>query len=167
VISGIFIPTSPDGSKSSCPSTGISYLPKYQTATATATSSGAIATATATPYSGKGYLQAYTSGTNTGCLISAGTWYTTGTCATYTATASGSGFTLTSSKGPCTILSDNSFNCASGNTAAVFTAVNGLLAYAGSSAFYAAAVAAGSVQQKVYTTSAAVGVTFQWGTIPA
>ena len=36
-----------------------------------------------------GYLNAYTGGSQTGCLIGAGTWYTSGTCATYTATPSG------------------------------------------------------------------------------
>lgn len=36
-----------------------------------------------------GYLTAVTDGTETGCLISSGTWYVSGTCATYTATASG------------------------------------------------------------------------------
>lgn len=85
----------------------------------------------------EGYLNAYTGGSQTGCLIGAGTWYTTGTCATYTATASGkldqvmearskliyydqgSGFTLKTSKGPCGI-SNSAFTCGSGVTATVF-----------------------------------------------
>jgi len=126
VQTGDFIPAAPDGSKSNCPTT-VKYLPKYQstpTATATATSTGASATSTAAPYAGKGYLQAYTSsyanGTNTGCMISAGTWYVGGTCAGFTAAASGAGFTLTSSKGPCTVTSTNTISCASGNSASVF-----------------------------------------------
>jgi ribonuclease T2 len=65
-------------------------------------------------------LEAYTSESQTGCLISAGAWYASGTCATYTATASGSGFTLKSSKGSCGI-SGSEFSCASGVTATVFT----------------------------------------------
>lgn len=90
VQTGEFIPTSPDGAKSDCPTTGIKYVPKYQTsATPTATSSGAISTPTGLPFQGRGFLQAYTNEANKGCLISAGTWYTTGTCATYTAAASG------------------------------------------------------------------------------
>lgn len=89
VQTGDFVPTSPDGSKSSCADTGIKYLPKYQTATPTSTTSGSVPTSTAAPYTGKGFLQAYTGGANKGCLISAGTWYTTGTCAGYTAAASG------------------------------------------------------------------------------
>jgi ribonuclease T2 len=84
------VPTSPDGSKSDCAATGIKYIPKYlPSPTGTTTTSGPTATPTNTPYQGKGFLQAYTSGANKGCLISAGTWYTTGTCATYTAAASG------------------------------------------------------------------------------
>jgi len=90
VQTGEFVPTSPDGSKSNCAATGISYVPKYLPApTSTSTSSGATSTPTGTPYLGKGFLQAYTGGANKGCLISAGTWYTTGTCATYTAATSG------------------------------------------------------------------------------
>lgn len=85
-----------------------------------------------------GFLNAFTGGSQTGCLISAGKWYTTGTCATYTATPSGkfmveefaawgkltphfqgSGFTLKSSKGSCGI-SNSAFTCGSGVTATVF-----------------------------------------------
>lgn len=91
VQTGEFVPTNPDGTKGDCPATGIRYVPKYQTASPTLTTTGTAGTpsATGTPYNGKGFLQAYTSGTQKGCLISAGTWYTTGTCATYTAAASG------------------------------------------------------------------------------
>lgn len=131
------MPTSPDGSKSACPATGIKYVPKYLPAsTATSTSSAPTATATQTPFLGKGFLQATTSGAQKGCLISAGTWYTTGTCATYTAAISGNylslvtkrillifvgtEFTLTSSKGSCDIIA-GAFSCAAGNRAGVFT----------------------------------------------
>jgi len=116
---GEFVPTVPDGSKSDCAATGIKYIPKYLPV-ATPTTSGASSTPTGLPYAGKGFLQAYTSGTNKGCLISAGTWYTTGTCAGYTATASGDGFTLTSSKGPCDVIA-GVFTCVAGNTAGVFS----------------------------------------------
>lgn len=113
-----------DGSKSDCPTTGVKYLPKSGS-TATTTTAATTTTTTAVPtgtgsFSGTGYLNAITSGTQNGCLISAGTWYTTGTCATYTATASGSGFTLKSSKGACGI-SSSSFTCGSSVTATIFT----------------------------------------------
>jgi ribonuclease T2 len=144
---GAFVPVAPVGQSSSCASTGIKYLPKSGSpvSTTTTTSAGSTLTTTtsansitttttttttssssATPtggsgiFSGKGYLEAYTSGSQTGCLISGGTWFTSGTCATYTATASASGFTLKSSKGSCGI-SSSKFTCASGVTATVFT----------------------------------------------
>ncbi|KAH8588132.1 ribonuclease T2-like protein [Bisporella sp. PMI_857] len=160
VQTGEFVPTSPDGSKSGCPDTGVKYIPKYLP-TLTSTSTGSLPTVTGAAYSGKGFLQAYTGGINKGCLISAGTWYTTGTCATYTAATSGEGFTLTSSKGPCDIIAGE-FSCATGNSAGVFTSINGFLAYAGHSTFYAADVPSGTVQQKVFTTSNTVEITFIW-----
>jgi len=88
VQTGEFVPTSPDGSKSNCPATGVRYVPKYLPPS-TVTSSSAIPTPTGPPYTGRGFLNAYTSGSKKGCLISAGTWYTTGTCAGYTSTPSG------------------------------------------------------------------------------
>ncbi|KAF2972757.1 hypothetical protein GQX73_g782 [Xylaria multiplex] len=117
-------------------------------------------TATGT-FSGKGYLNAYYNGNSDGCLITAGTWYTTGTCATYTATASGSGFTLASSKGNCGVVS-GAFTCASGVSATVFTAVGGKLAYNGATTFYSTVVPTGSTQATVYTSSKTYSVTFQW-----
>jgi ribonuclease T2 len=124
---GTFVPVTPSGSSSNCPSTGIKYLPKSgspapggtttttstQTkTTGTTTTTGTATTTTTSPtssptgvFSGSGriaisinhdflltvlgYLNAYTAGSQTGCLISAGTWYTSGTCATYTATPAG------------------------------------------------------------------------------
>ncbi|CZR56972.1 related to ribonucleases [Phialocephala subalpina] len=169
VQTGTFQPAAPVGQSSSCSSTGIKYLPKSGGTVTTTTSATKTTTATSTPtgtgsFSGSGYLNAYTGGSQDGCLISAGTWYTTGTCATYTATASGSGFTLKSSKGSCGISSDT-FTCASGVTATVFTASNGLLAYNGATTFYATAVPSGSTQATVYTSSQSVSVEFQWQSV--
>ncbi|KAH7417750.1 ribonuclease T2-like protein, partial [Cadophora sp. MPI-SDFR-AT-0126] len=87
VPTGIFVPTSPNGSKSDCAESGISYLPKYLPATST--SNGASSTPTGTPYLGKGCLKACAGSANKGCLISAGTSYTTGICPTYTPATSG------------------------------------------------------------------------------
>ena len=42
-----------------------------------------------TVLSGQGYLNVRNGGSQNGCLISGGTWYTSGTCATYTALPSG------------------------------------------------------------------------------
>jgi ribonuclease T2 len=99
VQTGTFLPAAPVGQSASCASTGIKYLPKSgsaatttlvtSTKTATTSAAGSTGTTVSGTFSGTGYLNAITSGSQDGCLISAGTWYTTGTCATYTATASG------------------------------------------------------------------------------
>ncbi|KAI5777180.1 ribonuclease-like protein T2 [Geopyxis carbonaria] len=157
VQTGTFVPAAPDGTKSTC-SGNVSYKVKSGTAvptgTATGTTTAPTSTATGGVLTGSGYLTVATSGASaaTGCLISAGTWYVSGTCATYTAAASGSGFTLTSSKGPCGVVGGK-FTCASGTSAAVFTLNAGKLAYSGSAAWYASAVPSGSTQIDVYTSS--------------
>ncbi|KAI1740076.1 ribonuclease T2-like protein [Xylaria scruposa] len=165
-----FVPSTVVGQSSNCPSSGIKYLPKSGSSpaptttktTTTTTKTGTSPTSTATgTFSGKGYLNAYYNGNQDGCLIAAGTWYTTGTCATYTATPSGSGFTLTSSKGNCGVVS-GTFTCASGVSATVFNAVSGKLAYNGASTFYSNVVPTGSTQATVSTSSNTYSVTFQW-----
>ncbi|KAK3062933.1 hypothetical protein LTS18_003077 [Coniosporium uncinatum] len=169
---GQFVASNPDGTKGNCPASGIKYLPKTSDggsgsssttmATVTKTTTTAQPTGTGGAFAGKGYLSAVTSGSQKGCIISAGTWYTSGTCATFTAASSGDGFTLSSSKGKCAI-SGGVLTCASSVSAAtVFTSVNGKLAADGASEFYADAVPAGSTQQKVYTGSHAVEVEFVW-----
>ncbi|KAK4035307.1 hypothetical protein C8A01DRAFT_38209 [Parachaetomium inaequale] len=173
VQSGTFQPTTPVGSGSTCPSTGIKYLPKpgsVTSASTTLTPATTLTTATSTPtggaLSGKGYLNVVTSGSQKGCIIGAGTWYTTGTCATFTATPSGSGFTLTSSKGKCAISSSNALTCSSSVTAAtVFTYDGTNLNYSGSSSFYATSVPTGSTQATVYTASNTVSLKITWQAI--
>ncbi|KAI1267348.1 ribonuclease-like protein T2 [Xylariaceae sp. FL1019] len=163
-----FVPSTIVGQSSNCPSSGVKYLPKSgaattttkTTTTATKTTTTATSTATGT-VSGSGYWNAYYSGSEDGCLITAGTWYTTGTCATFTATTSGSGFTLKTSKGTCGV-SSGTLTCGSGVTATVFTTVGGKLAYNGASTFYVSAVPSGSTQATVYTSSKSYSVTFQW-----
>jgi ribonuclease T2 len=148
---GEFVAAEPVGQSDSC-SGNVSYLPKSDTATtATTKTTTTAATATATgTFSGTGYLSVTTSGAATGCLISAGTWYVGGTCATYTATTSGTGFTLKSSKGYCAVGTDGAFGCSSSTTAQVFTAVDGALA---PGVWYAASVPSGTTQVKVYDSS--------------
>jgi ribonuclease T2 len=140
--------------------------------------SSASATSSGGSLSGKGYLNVINSGSQDGCLISAGTWYVSGTCATYTAAPSGkscnmfsiqsfnrligSGFTLTSSKGKCAI-SNGEFTCSSSvSTATVFTTLSGYIAYSGQPNFYVTAVAQGQTQQTVYTTSHSVTIQIKW-----
>lgn len=165
---GEFVETSPDDDSSSCPSTGVKYLPKTSTssttATATTSTTSTTATSTGSAFSGKGYLLAYTSGSQDGCLISYGTWYTTGTCASFTATVTDSltdTFTLKSSKGPCGV-SNNEISCSSSMSYSNFSSIDGYLAYDESNVFYATAVPTGSTQATVYTTTESVEVQFGW-----
>jgi len=107
-VTDIFIPTDPDISKSNCPLHDIKYLPKgnspipqpsnpSQTRTTTSMSTP---TSTSTPFSGRGHLNIHVLPSSTsqsespsqlsppshqpqGCLIRSGSWYTSGTCATY------------------------------------------------------------------------------------
>lgn len=158
---GKFIPANPDGAKGSC-SDSLMYLPKSgsPTTTTSTTSTGTTTTTSTTSptstggFTGKGTLPVTSGGSQSGCIISGGTWYTSGTCASFTATQGSSGFTLQSSKGPCAI-SSGVLSCASGLTATTFTATNGLLTYNGANTFYAAAPPSGSTQQKVNTASSA------------
>ena len=155
VTTGEFVASAPDGVKGDC-SGNIYYMPKSAgtPTTTTKTTTTAAATPTSTGvFSGKGYLTVTTSGTETGCLIGAGTWYVSGTCATITATASGSGFKLSSSKGPCAVGSTGAFVCSSSTTAQVFTASGGKLVGSGTN-WYATSVPSGSTQLSVFTTSA-------------
>ncbi|KAI4141327.1 MAG: hypothetical protein L6R39_005397 [Caloplaca ligustica] len=187
VQTGTFVPTNPgktalkvfvcmqltcsDGAKSNCPATGVKYLPKGTTGTppsttlSTATTASPSPTTTTTPgspFSGKGTLPVTTSGKIDGCIISGGTWYTTGTCATFTAAVSGSGFTLASSKGKCAV-SNNILTCSSAVTApTVFSTSNGKLVYNGSSTFYSSSVPTGSTQASVSVTQQATTLTIGW-----
>ncbi|ORY67828.1 ribonuclease T2 [Pseudomassariella vexata] len=166
LVNGDFIPTTIAGSSSNCPSSGIKYLPKSggsTSPTSTKTTTAPAPTGTGS-FSGTGYLNAYYNGAKDGCLISAGTWYSTGTCATYTAAASGAGFTLKSSKGTCGVVS-GAITCGSGVTATVFTASGGKLAYNGQTTFYSTVVPTGSTQATVYTASKTYSVSFQWQSI--
>ncbi|KAF3940058.1 hypothetical protein ABW19_dt0209593 [Dactylella cylindrospora] len=151
--SGKYVPAPVVGSPSTCPKTGIKYYPKNggSSPTTTRTTSGPTSTPTSspgTPFSGRGYLNV----DKGGCLISAGKWYTKGTCATYTATAVSGGFTLKSSKGNCGI-SAGEFVCGTGVTSTTFTASGSKLVNSNGDAFYADTDANGGAQVSVFTTS--------------
>ncbi|KAI4172565.1 MAG: hypothetical protein LQ346_008577, partial [Caloplaca aetnensis] len=167
VQTGTFVPANPDGSKSDCPATGIKYLPKGTSGTPPSTTLSTATTAPPSPtpgnpFSGKGTLPVTSGGTANGCIISGGTWYTTGTCASFTATASGSGFTLSSSKGKCAVAS-NVLTCSSSITApTVFSASNGKLAYNGNTNFYTNSVPTGSIQAQVSVAQQATTLTIGW-----
>lgn len=188
-----FVPAAIVGDSSNCPSSGIKYPVKSgatsvsATATATATTSASkttttapATTATGSSVSGSGYFNAYYNSNQDGCLISGGSWYIGGTCATYHATAtssftlltmttsisdannvSGDGFTVYTSKGDCGVV-DGVFGCGSSVSSSTFSIVNGLLAYDGQTTFYTTEVPSGSEQADVYTAEKTYSVTFEW-----
>jgi ribonuclease T2 len=166
VQTGEFIAVAPDGAKSSCPGTGIRYLPKgpggRSSTTSEPTRSDPVTpipspTSTSAPFTGKGFLQVYVKGEDSpkGCLISEGTWYMSGTCAGFrvqddvldkssmqdNVQEEPHMFTLLSSKGPCGII-DNKFHCGRKlPSQTIFSSIsNGTLSYQKRTSFYANAV---------------------------
>ncbi|KZV89341.1 ribonuclease T2 [Exidia glandulosa HHB12029] len=159
VIDGAFSGiNAPSFATNDCPTSGIKWLPKSGGTTTTGGSSPTSTTGGTAP---TGVPSSFTvtalrsSGSTSGGLLSGGTW-STQTLATYKAATSGSGFTLTTSKGACAV-SSGTLTCASGNSASVFTAVTSgsrtLLAFNGSTAFSSDAVPSGTVQETVFTGS--------------
>lgn len=175
--SGEYVPVDPVGSPSTCPATGIKYLPKIfstspgtTTTSKTATAPAPTGTGAAGSLSGKGYFYVSTEqASSDGFLISGGKWYRNGgTPATYTATpnADGSTFTLTTSKGKCEIQSDSSLTCASTVSSASSFGFDGTyLTYEGSSAFYASETPSGTTQGTVYTTAKDVSFQVYWAAV--
>jgi ribonuclease T2 len=170
---GEFVPADPDGTKSTCPATGIKYLPKGSGSTpppgTTTTIGTGVPQPTAppgTPFSGKGYLNVLVNGAKKGCIISKGSWYTTGTCATFTAANVDTGFTLSSSKGKCAIVG-GALSCdASVTSGTGFTSADGNLAAGGSQNWSADSVASGSTQVVVYAgADHKQTITIQWQSI--
>lgn len=153
VQTGDFVPSDPDGTKSTCPSSGIRYLPKHGGSHPTATVTVPVPTGTSTPgapFSGKGHLNVKVGGSDKGCIISPGTWFTSGTCATFKAASAGEGFLLTSSKGKCAVVS-GALKCGHGvRYATGFTSIDDKLAVGGNAAWSADKVARGHGQEKVY-----------------
>lgn len=118
----------------------------------TGTSPGSSPTSTSTPgtpFSGRGTLNVLSNGSKNGCIISKGTWYTSGTCATFTASGSADSFTLKSSKGSCGV-SGGKLSCGSGSEATEFSSEDGKLVFEGSAEFGADETPSGSTQVDVY-----------------
>jgi ribonuclease T2 len=105
----------PSLSTSGCSNSGIKWVPKGTSTTPTTTTTTTKSTSTST---NKGTLAL--SG-KSGCLISNGQYYESGTCATITMTPNSGGYTFKSSKGFCAVDSNGDFGCASGTTASVFS----------------------------------------------
>ncbi|ODQ82308.1 hypothetical protein BABINDRAFT_178650 [Babjeviella inositovora NRRL Y-12698] len=143
---------------SGCSASGIKFLPKTSSAstkttgtTTTKTTTGATTTGTASSSTGFVTLTG-----NSGCLISNGKWYTTGTCATFTLEAAGSGYRLKTSKGYCSVdTSSGALSCASTittTTATIFgyDTSSKAISLSGNTAWSAASTASGSAQVLVY-----------------
>ncbi|KAI5294935.1 ribonuclease T2-like [Ascosphaera acerosa] len=141
--SGQYVPTSPDGSKSNCPASGIRYPPKRQERGGDPHKPANPGSGE--PFQGKGYLRASLNGRQTGCLITGGRWYVSGACGTYTATPNGdaTGFTLRTRKGPCGILK-GAFTCGGGAREHEFQDENGTMT------LYANSIPHGTQQVPLY-----------------
>ncbi|PKS05386.1 hypothetical protein jhhlp_008761 [Lomentospora prolificans] len=167
--SGKYFAVDPVGSPSTCPATGIKYLPKYSSTVpenpTSSTTAAPLPTGEAGALSGKGRFYVYTGGASDGFLISGGTWYRAGgTPATYTATpnSDGSTFTLATSKGKCAVLED-ALSCASSvSTASSFGFDGTYLTFGESSTFYATEAPSGTAQGIVYTTPKDVSFQVTW-----
>ncbi|KAL8280767.1 hypothetical protein RQP46_006771 [Phenoliferia psychrophenolica] len=168
VTSGTFNPAGPDGTKSTCPSTGIKYLPKSGSTTTT-TSSPPTSTApagTGAKPSGTVFMNVISNGNLNSCLISTGKWIGSGnTCAGYSITSVGtSTFTMRTSKGPCNVSNTGVFSCVAGASATTFSVnSNSELVYGGSANFHAPSVPSGSTQVVVSTSSGAQNIRLQYG----
>ncbi|KAJ5674126.1 hypothetical protein N7462_009565 [Penicillium macrosclerotiorum] len=152
---GKFVPAKPDGQVSNCPRKGIRYPPKRsQNEPTKTTTRGSEPTAPGSPFSGKGNLMVSTLNQRRGCIISYGTWYSSGTCATFrTKRASGDTFTLKSSKGLCAVEHDVLTCGPQVDTPAEFTVKDEKLCYQGNTTFYAEKAPKGQVQSPVFVTS--------------
>ncbi|EER30253.1 hypothetical protein CTRG_06037 [Candida tropicalis MYA-3404] len=121
-------------SSTNCPNTGIKFPPKGSSGsqttlkTSTTTSSTITSGSTSTGVPSTSYINL--SG-KSGCLISNGKYYTSGTCATYHFSGSPNSVQISSSKGSCGIDSSNNFICSSSTTAGNFQLSGGQVGYNG------------------------------------
>ncbi|KAJ5287953.1 hypothetical protein N7478_003639 [Penicillium angulare] len=152
---GKFIVSEPDGPKSNCPANGLHYPLKRShndPPSRTTTTQGSEPTAPGTPFSGRGNLMVSTLNQRRGCIISYGTWFASGTCATFrTKKKSDDTFTLKSSKGLCGF-EEGAFTCGDEvATPAEFKAKDDKLSYNDNTTFYAASAPKGRTQSTVYS----------------
>lgn len=146
VANGVFQPA--DSISSSTCKDGFKWIPKSQ--------SGSDSGSGGDSGSGSSSYQATLSlETQDGCLISDGTWYATGTCATYTIKSTIGGVSLTSSKGPCNII-DNKLVCSASTSAGDFTISDGYLEYGGDSEWSASTAAQGQTRQSISPGSGSI-----------
>ncbi|KAJ5749056.1 uncharacterized protein N7511_010752 [Penicillium nucicola] len=152
---GKFISAPPDGQKSNCPSKGIRYPLKHSRPepTRTTTTGHSEPTAPSDPFSGKGNLIVSNRNQKHGCIISYGTWFSSGTCATFrTEKISDESFSLKSSKGACAFEEDGLTCGPEVKTPSEFTNKDGKLGYKDKTTFYADQPPRGRTQSNVYAS---------------
>jgi len=109
----------------------------------TTTSTAPTTSPTSVAFSGTGTMEVLVFPSNLeGCLLSNGLWSIAGTCGVFTATNSGSSFTLKTSSGNCQV-SGGLFTCQNGVTPTVFTEITGFLAFNGNDLFSADVIPSG------------------------
>ncbi|KAF1352082.1 ribonuclease M [Delphinella strobiligena] len=168
---GDFIAADPLGGKNTCPATGIRYPFKGSSGKPTGTATTGLPGPTGAPrkpFEGKGFLAVETGGTSKGCIIGSGSWYSSGSCATFTATAAGDkGFTLASRKGKCAVKKDALKCAAEIREPTVFESAEGLLSFDGNTAFYADSLPRGWKQIPVYVNEGnhMTDLTIQWQSV--
>ncbi|KAK2754032.1 ribonuclease T2-like [Arachnomyces sp. PD_36] len=166
VRSGDFVPSSPGSARSNCPMTGIKYIPKRSRSVPTQTSDPTVPTKSPSkdPFIGKGHLDVWAFDRQIGCIISHGTWFTSGTCATFVVepSAASDGFTLTSSKGACSFKGDI-LNCGPEvKDSTTFNSTDGKLSFNNKTQFYAEAIPRGTTQAKIYSSGHRIPLEISW-----
>ncbi|OAT06678.1 ribonuclease T2 [Blastomyces gilchristii SLH14081] len=157
--SGKFVPAIPVGGPSNCPRNGIRYKPKNSSPrkpSSTRTLPKPTETPpTGTPFVGKGNLMVQYSGRQHGCIISRGSWFAAGTCATFRAFPyTEDDLYLKSSKGLCGFDDDDNFICGADiDEPTAFTAIGEKLSLNEQTVFYSDAVPRRRGQSIIYESS--------------
>ncbi|KAK7202958.1 ribonuclease T2-like protein [Myxozyma melibiosi] len=147
---GEYLFADPDGTKDSCPETGIKYLPKI-VRPPRPERPHPTPNPDSKPFEGKGYV--IVDDGSEGCLITSGQWYSAGTCATFHGTPSTlGGVELASSRGPCAVNLQGRLVCDYSITNATSFEVgdNGELVYDGKSSWGAIQPAKGWLKEGLW-----------------
>ncbi|KAF5014535.1 hypothetical protein F66182_14441, partial [Fusarium sp. NRRL 66182] len=145
------------GGGSNCPNSGIRYIPKRSPPPSkprpTTTRQPGQPEPTDPVEPRRGNLRVYTGDDQQqrGCLISHGTWFTSGTCATFKAKDVTGGFNVQTRRGPCGFVKDV-FTCGHQirNPALFEISEDNKLVYNGNTTFFADKAPKGHVQSKVF-----------------
>lgn len=139
---------------STCPSSGIKYVPKSGSSTSTSSSTGSGPTGSPGSLPPKSTLSGSKSGSKVGGLLTSGT-LSVQTPATYTLSGTTSSFSMTTSKGKCAV-SSGALTCGSGvSSSSTFSTVSSgsqmLIAFDGATAFSTDGAPTGTAQETIFT----------------